>query len=804
MDSYSAFLAKKTQLDGDSGFEPVWMPDALFDFQSMLTEWGIRKGRAAIFSDCGTGKGSPPDTPVLTPSGFKAIGGLGIGDEVISRNGRPYSVTGVYFKAKQDIFKFHYSDGASLVVDFDHLHICRTNNDRQRGKPWRVLSTKQLLTCNNIRYGKDDKSRNYDIPIVEPVEFTDGPPKTLAPYTVGALLGDGGLSQISDVRFSSMDQEIIDRLNRELSGRATFKHKNGCDYRLKTGCTGPVRHPVREFLYQIGMMKKKSNAKHIPSEYLYAKNPRERLDLLRGLMDTDGYIDIGGCCQFYSVSKKLADGVTFLVRSLGGIPTQSWKKTSCDGVRKQDCFIVTFSLKTYNPFYLSRKAQRWNPNPRDNGRWIDRVEHDGQSETVCISVDSPDSSYVTSDFIVTHNTAMQLAWAENVMRHTNKSVLVLTPLAVSTQTVREGEKFGIECRRSQDGKTSGTGIYITNYERLHYFDTAEFAGAVCDESAILKFFGGKRRQEITEFMRTLPYRLLCTATAAPNDFFELGTSSEALGYLGYQDMLGRFFKEDVIKDYLAWGRKTFRFRGHAETPFWRWVCSWARSCRKPSDMGFEDRDFILPPLIEKEYIVGHNVVRPGLLFAVPAKTLNEQREERRITIKSRCEAVAEKVTAHNGSAVSWCHLNKEADTLEEMIPDALQISGSMSDEKKEERLLAFQDGELKRLVIKPRIACHGLNWQHCHYMTCFPSHSFESYYQSVRRCWRFGQKNPVKVDIITTEGEVGVLRNIQRKAKQADRMFDALIEHMGEELHIERKREATKKEEVPKWLTTQS
>lgn len=214
-------------------------------------------------------------------------------------------------------------------------------------------------------------------------------------------------------------------------------------------------------------------------------------------------------------------------------------------------------------------------------------------------------------------TPMQLVWAENVVRHCNRPVLILTPLAVGAQTVREAAKFHIHAVQSRDGKYGG-GIVVANYERLHYFNPSDFAGVVCDESSILKNFDGVTKAAVTEFMRTVPYRLLCTATAAPNDYHELGTSSEALGQLGYTDVLSRYFKEDITKDFLGWGRKTYRFRGHAEEPFWRWVCSWSRSVRKPSDLGFEDNGFILPPLIEREHIVESLTPRAALLAALRA------------------------------------------------------------------------------------------------------------------------------------------------------------------------------------------
>ena len=221
-------------------------------------------------------------------------------------------------------------------------------------------------------------------------------------------------------------------------------------------------------------------------------------------------------------------------------------------------------------------------------------------------------------------TPMQLVWAQNVLQYTNKPTLILTPLAVSYQTVAEAEKFGIEAHRCVDGKHKG-GIVVTNYERLHYFNPADFGGVVCDESSCIKHAKAQRRKDITEFMRNVPYRLLCTATAAPNDYHELGTSSDALGYFGYQDMLTRFFKEDEVKDHLGWGRKAYRFRGHAEQPFWQWVCSWARACRRPSDLGFDDDGFDLPTLTTTETLVEASRPADGFLFALPARGLKEQR-----------------------------------------------------------------------------------------------------------------------------------------------------------------------------------
>ena len=407
-------------------------------------------------------------------------------------------------------------------------------------------------------------------------------------------------------------------------------------------------------------------------------------------------------------------------------------------------------------------------------------------------------------------TPMQLVWAENVVRKTNKPVLILTPLAVSAQTITEAAKFGIDCHRSSAGELHA-GINVTNYERLHYFNPEDFSGCVADESSILKSFDGKRRQEVTEFMRRLPYRLLCTATAAPNDYIELGTSSEALGELGYTDMLTRFFKNDqnTIKPmvYRNKGQNfqklddaaKWRLKGHAEVPFWRWVCSWARAVRRPSDLGYDDSAFVLPELIEKDYLVEAQTLADGMLFSLPAVGLTEQREERRRTIKERCEKVGELVNGH-APALVWCHLNDEGDLLQQIIPDSEQVSGDDSDEEKERKFLAFQHGELRVLVTKPKIGAWGLNFQHCAHVTFFPSHSFEQYYQGVRRCWRFGQKKPVLVDVVTTEGEKSVLKNLQRKAKAADKMFSDLVTHMNDSLAIDRGVKFANKEQVPAWL----
>lgn len=399
-------------------------------------------------------------------------------------------------------------------------------------------------------------------------------------------------------------------------------------------------------------------------------------------------------------------------------------------------------------------------------------------------------------------TFIQLAWAENIARYTGKRILILTPLAVAFQTVKEGEKIGVEVTHRRDGIKPGDRIIVTNYERLHYFSPEDYAGVVCDESSILKNFDGVMRQEITDFMRKRPYRLLCTATAAPNDYIELGTSSEAIGELGAADMLSRFFKkqEKTFTRSQEHRADVYRFRGHAERDFWRWVVSWARAIRKPSDMDYPDNGFHLPPLNVRDHIVKASTPRNGMLFDIPAVGLDEQRADLRNTINERCDMAAQLINSHENPAVAWCNLNEEGKRLAKQIRGAVEISGSDSEERKEQVFTDFIQGNIRVLVTKPTIGGFGLNLQHCAHETFFPSHSYEQYYQAVRRCWRFGQKNPVTVDIITTDGQDNVLKNLQNKARKADEMFDFLVGLMRDELVLKRSNQYTTPMTVPTWM----
>lgn len=397
-------------------------------------------------------------------------------------------------------------------------------------------------------------------------------------------------------------------------------------------------------------------------------------------------------------------------------------------------------------------------------------------------------------------TAMQLAWAQKIIERTNKPILLLTPIAVGQQTHGEAERFGIASRRTRDGVFDGTPlVWITNYEQLHKYSPSDFVGVVCDESSAIKDFKSRTKGAVVEFMRTIPYRLLCTATAAPNDFWELGTSSEALGLLGFRDMITTFFKQEQSSG-LAWGRTKYRFRGHAEQPFWSWVCSWARSLRRPSDLGFSDSGYDLPELIESEYIAECKKAREGMLFPMPGVSLQDERQERRNSMTERCELAAKFVEEHKGPSVVWCELNPEGDLLEKIIDGAVQVSGRDYEDEKEEKLIGFSRGQIERLVIKPKLGAWGLNWQHCNHSVHLPSHSYEQYYQAIHRFHRFGQKKVVQSRLICSEGEVGILSSLRRKREQSARMFSSIVSHMKDAMHLASADYFPESEEVPSWL----
>ena len=400
-------------------------------------------------------------------------------------------------------------------------------------------------------------------------------------------------------------------------------------------------------------------------------------------------------------------------------------------------------------------------------------------------------------------TLIQLSIAENIIRHTNKKVLIITPLAVSFQFMKEAEKIGVyDIEQTKDGKHTKK-IVICNYERLHYLNPNDFEGVILDESSILKNFKGSTKAQITSFVKKIKYRYLSTATPAPNDFIELGTSSEALGYMGYMDMLGKFFKNNQgSSDSNAKniGDKYY-LKPHAEETFFSWVNQWSIMVRMPSDLGFSDDRYQLPELITDQHMVKNqsliDVNGQVQMFTPIAKTMTEVRHEQKQTEVKRCEKAVS--LTENKTSVYWVNTNKESELIKNLDNEAYEIKGSMSIEQKEERLLAFANGDIKRLITKARMTGMGLNWQHCNHSVFFPTWSYEQYYQAIRRFWRFGQKKPVHIDVVISDGQSRVLSALEEKTKKANELYTKLTKQVNKE-YTHLSKEFNKEVIKPKFL----
>ncbi len=740
--SYQTFLESKRQKRRPQGFEPLWLPDFLYDFQTHLTDWAIRLGRSAIYADCGCVAGN---TILQGPDGDNRI------DELVKRQKSPAvwaldnngyvceaSASIPFKKGHADLWKFCLSSGRTITVTTDHVFLTPAGwsfaSDVSVGSQivvGRSLSSFSFLPRSTSEFSRlvpseDDQHCEQTIqgyqyrcsadPCLygEPLLRAEGTVLTRSPSPIDAC----GRS------FPWLQTDGREDVSRCIRQRLPFDHLSKLDWRYLLG-----------------------NSNEADEESL-----------------GDSSSTIRPPCFGRCVSQ-------FLERGCHSQPEcesfQSFRyRRLMDDLCISPCMKI--EIDTVTAVYYIRY-----------GAYYD--------------IHVPIFENYLANGIWNHNTGktpMQLVWAENVVRKTNKPVLIVAPLAVSSQTVDEGVKFGVEVHRTQQGKIR-KGVNITNYERLHHFNPADVVGMVGDESSIIKNFDGKMRRRITDFLLRISYRLFCTATPAPNDHMELGTSSEALGVMKRGQMLGMFFVNG--------GETTQQWilKGHAKKRFWQWMGTWARAIRMPSDLGYEDGEFILPKLIMKQHEVP-SVVHRGFL-PQPAKTLNEQRAERKRTLKTRCEKVAD-IVPKDRPFVAWCHLNSEGDLLERLIPDAVQVAGRHSDELKEERLKAFADGQIRVLVTKPKIASFGLNWQHCSDMSFFPSHSHEQFYQSLRRCYRFQQKREVTCNIVTSQAESRVLANMMRKERQAVEMYKGIVREMGKVLGSGNGNGEMQKMELPSWL----
>lgn len=373
---------------------------------------------------------------------------------------------------------------------------------------------------------------------------------------------------------------------------------------------------------------------------------------------------------------------------------------------------------------------------------------------------------------------MQLSWADAVVKHTSGRVLILAPLAVAAQTVAEGSELGVNVTLCRTGSDVSDGVNITNYDRLHHFDASQFVGVVLDESSCIKHHDTKTLKTLLTAFRDTQFKLCATATPAPNDWTELGTHAEFLGVCTRQEMLSEFFTHDG-GDTSVW-----RLKGHARDVFWQWVCQWGALVRRPSDLGFDDHAYNLPPLHMHEHIVECEMPLNGMLFAAEAQTLSERRDARRKSMEDRIAECAAIVNQDSSEPwVVWCELNAEGEALRKAIPGSVEIAGSDDVEVKEQRLADFAAGRIRVLISKPSIAGFGLNWQHAARMAFVGvTDSFESYYQAVRRCWRFGQKRDVHVHLFSSSAEGAVMANLKRKERDAQAMAESLSQETRDEV----------------------
>lgn len=400
-------------------------------------------------------------------------------------------------------------------------------------------------------------------------------------------------------------------------------------------------------------------------------------------------------------------------------------------------------------------------------------------------------------------TLIQLTLAYNIVLKTNKNVLILTPLAVAFQFLDEAAKISIDdIEHCKDGKFNKK-IVVCNYERLHYFNASDFECVILDESSILKNFDGKIKDQITTFIKKVPYRFLSTATPSPNDFIELGTSSEALGYMGYMDMLTKFFKSNqnsVDSNNRNIGEK-FYLKPHAERDFFAWVNQWSIMVKKPSDIGFSDDGYDLPQLIKKYHSVENqsliDINGQTQLLTPVAKSMTEVRHEQQQTINPRCELAAD--LAKDKTSVYWCNFNEESALLKRLDKDAVEIIGSMSIDKKEDILINFAKGNIQRIITKAKMTSMGLNWQHCNHSVFFPTWSYEQYYQAIRRFWRFGQKRDVTIDIVASDGQERVLEALEQKTQKAIQLHQNLVNAVNAEFNDVR-REFKNEAKLPKFI----
>lgn len=758
---YRAFLDSKAVTAKLRGLEnPPKLAKHLFPFQRHCVDFALRAGSSGLFLDTGLGKALPITEVVLTPSGPQPIGTLVVGDYVIGRDGLPTRVIGVFPQGVRPCYKITFTDGATVNCDNEHLWAVRSKVQKYREEPYRVVTLNQIVSEGL----KSQSGWRHFIPMTEPVAF-DGDPLPIDPYVMGALLGDGYLNKHSP-KFTTADAEMVETIDAALPAGIRLISYGGYDYGVTTGKNNgrkPNPNPVHSALRELGLVGSRSETKFIPHVYKYA-SIQDRIRILQGLLDTDGHVrPIDNNVEYTSTSQRLASDVAFIVRSLGGRARIRKKPTT-----HQMAYRMSICLPDQiTPFSLTRKASVYRPRPKYKPtRAICGVEKIADAEMVCIKVAATDGLFLTADCVVTHNTECQLEFCQKALEATNGKALILTPLAVAGQTKRRADRWGYEARVIREQSEAGPGINILNYDRSDKVEPAAYGVVSLDEASILKSFTGKTRRVLTDMFRGMRFKMVATATPAPNDHMEFGSYADFLDVMAANEMLSRFFINDTSTASQQW-----RLKNHAVQPFWNWMSSWARMAEKPSDLTgnvSHDDGFNLPPFNLVRHRARDSKIDRELegLFGGPIMSATGLHEVKRQTSKARAETAAAALeTKPKESWIIWCDTDYEADALKAEIPSAIEIRGSQTTEAKEERLEAFSIGKAKHLIAKPSQCGFGLDWSHCHNMAFVGrSYSYETWYQAVRRCWRFGQKKTVNVHLIVAEGEDEISRVIDRKA----------------------------------------
>ncbi len=776
--NYSEFLKTKESQNQKAGFKPLWIPDFLFDFQKALVDWTVWKGQGAIFADCGLGKSVmemvwAENVVRKTKGCVLLLTPLAVGTQMIEE-AKKFGIEGV--KRSRD----GQLKSRIVVANYERLHYFKPGDFSG------IICDECFPPDTKISVFNLDKSLTSkyirDIRVGDPIYNVCGE---------DYVKGTAKRRVKRAIRLEVRGRKVTCSENHPfltVYGWRPAKDIRSGDYLLETGSAMCLLRGV------------------IPS----AIRSQQMAKILQHVLLSE--------MEDASTRNSSKSSLSRSGKETRPISLQMEKQQPSQGNKRKKAFCKTESNgeSCFSSKDDRNKDSKWDTTPVEREKRRERTIYKTPTNSL------PGSRKRLAFRISCANrvqsnipNSIQGGYSKQEKKDSNrnrwfwscqqketdkgpKETMLPGIVRVDSVEILEQGHPDLEKYREADGFVYFYDLQATRHPSY----TVE--GLCVHNSGILKNFDGATKNAINLFARKIQYRLLATATPAPNDFIELGTSSEALGYLGYMDMLGRFFKNDQnncatstrgrFKEATKW-----RLKGHAHQSFWRWVTSWSRSIRKPSDMGFTDGKFLLPKLYEVDHELDIARKKPKTLFTFPAQGLKEVRDERKATIRERCEKIAELVSHTKDFAFVGCNLNVEGDLLERLIPDAIQVSGKDSDDSKEEKLTAFAKRQARVLITKPKIGAWGLNFQHCNHVTYFPNYSYEQYYQWMRRCWRFGQKRPVTVDRVYTRGDRNSMRNLQRKSQQADEMFSSIVREMNNSLSIQNSTKFETDMEIPQW-----